>query len=266
MSKVRPIFLIAGNTITGILRGVVLNVLIALAAVMIIASMSPSSADSPMQMRKTLVDSGLAGITVLGAMIAILTGFTMIPGEIESRTIYPVLARPIRRWQFLLGKFVGAVGINAIVVSFLSALFFVLYFFKQQHSFDGRLPLACFMIFAMLVVLSSLIIFFSTFMSWIGTIIVSMIVWLIGSYSQFFYDLSNFHSDNAISGYAFKIVQKILPNFQAMDMRDIIVNNITTTSASSIEPMQWLLPLGSSCLYGIVALALAILIFNYREV
>ncbi len=268
MSNVRPIFLIAGNTITGILRGVVLNVLMALALVMILAAMSPSAAgDSPIQIRKTLVDSALAGITVLGAMIAILTGFTMIPGEIESRTIYPVLAKPVRRWQFLLGKYLGAVGINAIVVGLLSIIFFV-YYYYMQHSFDGRLPIACFMIFSMLVILSAIIIFLSTFMSWIGTIIVSMIIWLTASYSQFFYDLAaNDHAaKNEISKYAFQFVQKILPNFQSMDMRDIIVNNITSASAGSIEPMQWLFPLGVNCIYGIVALAMAILIFNYREV
>lgn len=259
MSSVRSIFLIAGNTVTGVLRGVVLNVLLVLAALLIIASMSTSVLE-PGEMRRMLVDSGLAVITVLGAMIAILTGFTMIPNEIEHRTIYPVLAKPVGRWQFLLGKFAGAAGINAITVGLLSVLFFVVYYMKM-HEFDTRLLPAVLMIFAMLVVLSSLIIFFSTFMSWIGTIIVSMVVWFVGSYSQFLWDLAQDHGGSDLSSKIFQVVQKLMPNFQAMDLRYAIVQQDLLT----IEYQRILAPLGNGMIYLALALALAILIFNYRE-
>jgi len=259
MSQIRQIFLIAGNTITGVLRGVVLNVLLVLAALMIVASMSTSTFE-PGEMRRMLVDTGLAIITVLGAMIAILTGFTMIPNEIESRTVYPILSKPVQRWQFVLGKFFGAVGINGITVGLLSVLFFVVYFLKK-HEFDLRLVAAVFMIFAMLVVLSGLIVFFSTFMSWIGTIIVSMVVWFIGSYSQFLWDLATSRGNTGFSNKVFLIVQKLMPNFQAMDLRYDIVQ----LEVVKFEPMRLLAPLGSATLYMVVALAMAILIFNYRE-
>ncbi len=259
MTQIRTIFLIAGNTMTGVLRGVVLNVLLVLAALMIVASMSTSSFEAG-EMRRMLVDTGLAIITVLGAIIAILTGFIMIPREIESRTLYPVLSKPVQRWQFVLGKFFGAVGINGITVGLLSVLFFVVYILKK-HEFDPRLLLAVLMIFAMLVVLSGLIIFFSTFMSWIGTIIVSMLIWFISSYSQFLWDLASAHGEGGISSKMFLIVQKLLPNFQAMDLRYAIVQQVTTR----IELRQIFEPMGNASLYLLVALALAVLIFNYRE-
>jgi len=258
MSLFRPIFLIAGNTVTGILRGVVLNVLLVMAALLIVASMS-TSAFEPAQVRRMLIDSGLAGITIMGAVIAILTGFTMIPNEVDNRTVYPVLSKPVQRWQFVLGKFCGAVGINAITVGLLSVLFFLLFWLKIKL-FDTRLVMAVVMIFAMTVVLSALIIFFSTFMSWIGTIIVSMVVWFVGSYSQFLWDLSSSHAQG-ISNVPFLLVQKLLPNFQAMDLRYAIV----TENVLKFDAHQVLLPLGNSALYMVVALALATLIFNYRE-
>src|SRR4051812_13043163 len=124
MSSIRPIFLVAGNTVTGTLRGVVLNVLLVVAALFIVASMF-SGAFSPEQMRHTLIDSGLAVIPLPGGVIAILPGFTMTPAEVEQRTLYPVLSKPVRRWQFVLGKYLGASGINAITVGLLSVLFFV---------------------------------------------------------------------------------------------------------------------------------------------
>lgn len=258
MSRIRPIFLIAGNTITGILRGVVLNVMLVLAALLIIASMS-TSAFEPAQVRRMLIDSGLAGITMMGAVIAILTGFTMIPREIESRTLYPVLTKPVQRWQFVIGKFLGASGVNGIAIGLLSVLFFAVFYLKK-HTFDWRLAVAVIMIYAMMVVLSAMIIFFSTFMSWIGTIIVSMVVWFIGCYSQFLWDLASAHN-TGVSNSMFLIVQKLLPNFQSMDLRyDIVQMDVVTFEARRI-----LEPLGSAGLYLVIALALAILIFNYRE-
>ena len=258
MSLIRPIFLIAANTVVGVLRGVVLNVLLVMAALMIIASMSTSAFD-PAQVRSMLIDSGLAGITIMGAVIAILTGFTLIPREIESRTLYPVLTKPVQRWQFVIGKFFGAAGINGITIALLAVLFFVVFWLKTRI-FDSRLVMAVLMIFAMTVVLSALIVFFSTFMSWIGTIITSMVVWFIGSYSQFLWDMATAHGGSA-SNTLFKVVQKLVPNFQSMDLRyDIVQLHVITFEARRIFE-----PLGTNALYLAVALALAVLIFNYRE-
>ncbi|MHB9023866.1 MAG: ABC transporter permease [Armatimonadota bacterium] len=259
MSYFRPIFLVAGNTITGILRGIVLNVLLVMAALFIIASTSTSTFQES-EMRRMMVDSGLAGITMLGAIIAILTGFTMLPGEVESRTAYPVLAKPVRRWQFVLGKFIGAAGVNGITVALLSLLFFVVYYLKM-HEFDQRLLPAVLMILATLVTLSALIIFFSTFMSWIGTIIVSMVIWFLGSYSEFLFDLAQHHETSGLSSKLFSVVHILIPNFQSMDLRYLIV----TEEIVSFKGADILLPLGSAGLFVVITLALAILIFNYRE-
>jgi hypothetical protein len=130
-----------------------------------------------------------------------------------------------------------------------------------MHEFDPRLLMAVVMIFAMLVVLSALIVFFSTFMSWIGTIIVSMVIWFIGSYSQFLQDMATAHSDRGFSSTMFMVVQKLMPNFQAMDLRYAIVQE----EVVRFEPLQILMPLGNGAIYLGIALALAILIFNYRE-
>ncbi len=238
-----------GNTVTGILRGVVLNVLLVLAALMIIASMSTSAID-PSEVRRMLIDSGLAGITIMGAVIAILTGFTIIPREVESRTVYPVISKPVQRWQYRAGHvFGGAIFTNAHDRGPCCPSCFSSLFCFKIHLFDIRLVLAVLMIFAMTVVLSALIIFFSTFMSWIGTIIVSMVVWFIGSYSQFLYDLSMTRAKGS-PNLPFLIVQKLLPNFQAMDLRYAIVSQDVTVISmrsrsythSAMAPYIWSLP------------------------
>ena len=259
LASLRNIFLVAGNTITGVLRGVVLNVLLVLAALMIIASCWTSM--DPKGGHEVLIDSGLAGITVLGALIAILTGFTLIPNEVEGRTLYPVLSKPVRRWQFVLGKFIGAAGVNGITVGLLSVLLFVLFMVKFNGQFDSRMIMASVMIFAMLTVLSALIIFLSTFMSWIGTIIVSMVIWLFGNYSQFIHDLAVGQERSWFSTTSMEILQKLLPNFQAMDLRYAIVQQ----KVVNFDALEVGKALGNGGLYLVIALALAVLIFNYRE-
>jgi hypothetical protein len=117
------------------------------------------------------------------------------------------------------------------------------------------------MILAILYVLSALIIFFSTFMSWIGTIIVSMVIWFLGSYSMFLKDLAESHGSTGPSSVVFNIVQKLLPDFQSMDLRYVLMSK----DFVNYHSQQILPPLGSASLFIVIALALAILIFNYRE-
>jgi len=261
MDKLRGIFLIAGNTVTGVMRGVILNVLLILAVILILVSMT-SNAFDPTEIRYMLMDSGLAIISVLGAIIAILTGFNMIPNEIENRTIYPVLAKPIARWQYVTGKFFGAVGINLITTALLSFLFFLVYIYRAPgHVFDMRLIPAIIMIFVVLCTLSAIIIFLSTFMSWIGTIIVTACIWFAGNYSQFLYDMAE-NGGNAFSNAALKVVHQLLPNFQAMDLRyQIVQEQVSKITFDMVAQPLFV----QGLLYIIICLMLAIIIFNYRE-
>jgi ABC-type transport system involved in multi-copper enzyme maturation permease subunit len=256
--SIRNVFLVANNTIVGVTRGVVLNVMMVLAMMMIIASTSTTLVEKGA--REMLIDTGLASISVLGAMIAILTGFTLIPNEIENRTIYPIISKPVRRWQFVLGKFFGAAGINGITTGILSVLLMVVYAVKFKE-FDSRLVMAVIMLYFMQVVLSSLIIFFSTFMSWIGTIIVSMVVWALGNYSYFIKELTEGDGITGFTKYLIIFVQKALPNFQSMDLRYAIVNEHVV----KFSPID----IGTAFLNGsiflVIALVLASIIFSYRE-
>jgi len=262
MNKLKGIFLIAGNTVTGVMRGVILSVMLLLAAILILLSLSSNAFDSS-QIRNMLMDSGLAIISVLGAIIAILTGFNMIPNEIETRTIYPVLSKPVSRWQYITGKYLGAVGINAITTTLLSILFFIIYIYRAPgHVFDMRLIPAVLMIFAILCTLSAIIIFLSTFMSWIGTIIVTACIWFAGNYAQFLFDMTEHGSGSAFSKNLLAVVHQLLPNFQSMDMRYLIVQEqVPSITFSMISAPLFL----QGIPYIIICMLLAIIIFNYRE-
>jgi hypothetical protein len=60
-------------------------------------------------------------VLIFGALIAITTSIFLIPDELEKRTIYSVLSKPVRRWEFFVGKFLGG-AITVAVTTFLMAL------------------------------------------------------------------------------------------------------------------------------------------------
>jgi hypothetical protein len=61
------------------------------------------------QRSKIIIDSGLASISIFGTLIAIFVGINLVYKEIDKRTIYTIVSKPVARWQFLLGKYFGLV-------------------------------------------------------------------------------------------------------------------------------------------------------------
>src|SRR5260370_9438729 len=54
-----------------------------------------------------IVSLGLSAISVIGLLIAVFIGVALVSKEMDKRTLYALLAKPVRRWEFLLGKFAG---------------------------------------------------------------------------------------------------------------------------------------------------------------
>src|SRR5213596_1510604 len=69
---------------------------------------------------KIIQDIGLASINVFGVLIAIFVGIGLVSKEIDKRTIYSIIAKPISRSQFLLGKYCGLVltlVVNVVIMT-----------------------------------------------------------------------------------------------------------------------------------------------------
>lgn len=82
---------------------------------------------------KFIKDTGLGAVSVFGAIIAIVATAQLLPAELENRTIYTILAKPVHRLEFLLGKFAGVALLLAISVMLMGALFLGVVFIKDQH-------------------------------------------------------------------------------------------------------------------------------------
>ena len=141
--------------------------------------------------RLVLVNVGLSSISLFGVIIAIFIGIGLVAKEIEKKTLYTILSRPVRRWEFIAGKYLGLVMtlvVNAalMTVGFYAALLITA---RQLTRDDGRLLVAIYFIILQLLMVTAITLLFSSFSTPIFAAVFSFALFAIGTFSE---DLRNF--------------------------------------------------------------------------
>jgi ABC-type transport system involved in multi-copper enzyme maturation permease subunit len=116
------------------------------------------------EQKKIVTDLGLAAINLVGVIIAIFVGIGLVSKEIERRTVYTIMARPISRGQFILGKYLGLALTLLVNVTIMLAVFFATLLMDQVPLHWGLFQ-AVELIYVELLVVTALALFFSTFSS-----------------------------------------------------------------------------------------------------
>ncbi len=122
---------IAENTFIEAVRQKVFNILLIFALVMI-ASAGFFAQFTFGEQLKFVKDFCLGAISVFGTLIAIVGTALLLPSEVENRTIYTILAKPVRRFEFLLGKYMGSVLLLFMSLVMMSMMFGGALLFKEQ--------------------------------------------------------------------------------------------------------------------------------------
>ncbi len=128
LNRVRVIAL---NTLTEAVRQRVFNFFLIIGLVFI-ASASFFAQFTFGEQLKFIKDTCLGVISVISTLIAIVGTAQLLPNEVENRTIYTILAKPVRRFEFLLGKFLGSLFLLGVSVIAMSVLFAAVLFIKEQ--------------------------------------------------------------------------------------------------------------------------------------
>ena len=128
---------------------------------------------------KIVADMGLAAINLTGVIIAIFVGISLVNKEIDRRTVYTIMARPISRTSFILGKYAGLALTLFVNVAIMLAVFLMTLWFYQVP-----VGLAIFqavrLIFVELLVVTAIALFFSTFSSSTLSAILTLGIYVIG--------------------------------------------------------------------------------------
>lgn len=103
------VMVVAANTFVEAIRQKVYNILLVIGLLIIVAGPVFRQLSIESAQLKTVQDVCLGVITVVGLVIAIVGTAQLLPREVENRTIYTILAKPVRRFEFLLGKYLGSI-------------------------------------------------------------------------------------------------------------------------------------------------------------
>ena len=125
------VWIIATNTLTEAVRQKVFNFFL-IFGLIFIASASFFAQFTFGEQLKFIKDTCLGVISVISTLIAIVGTAQLLPNEVENRTIYTILAKPVRRIEFLLGKFLGSLSLLGISVAAMCLLFGAVLFIKEQ--------------------------------------------------------------------------------------------------------------------------------------
>lgn len=167
--------------------------------------------------RLILVNVGLSSISLFGVIIAIFIGIGLVSKEIEKKTLYTILSRPVRRWEFIVGKYLGLIMTLVVNTTLMTAGFYIaLAITNGLHKTDALLLVAIYFTVLQFLIVTALTVLFSTFSSPIFSAIFAFALFVIGTFAE---DLKNFA---AISKGAAKLLATaaayLMPNFASLNV------------------------------------------------
>jgi ABC-type transport system involved in multi-copper enzyme maturation permease subunit len=249
---------IASNTFREAVRDRVLYNLIAFALLLSGAAIFIGQISIEIE-RLVVVNLGLTAVSLFGVVITIFIGIGLVSKEIEKRTLYTVLSRPVRRWEFIVGKFFGLAGTLVVNTFFMAIGVFaaLLYVAHKFSAPDAFIFVALYFIILEFLILCSLALLFSSFSSPLLSAVFTFSLFIIGSFAD---DLRVFAAmTHGITRWIATAAAYLVPNFSTL--------NVITTVAHQ-QPVSGQLILQNTfyaLFYAAMALSGAVLIFERRN-
>lgn len=215
---------------------------------------------SPLAMgegKRLTVDLGLSGISLLGILVTLLVGTSLVAKEIERRTIYNLLSRPIARPHYLLGKWIGMIAALWVVTGGLGLALWALLLARGFAPNALSLLQAVYLAGLELALVAALAVMFSALSTPVLSALYTLGAFLIGQWSD---DLRAY-ADQLPGALApvLHATSNLVPNLPLFNMRTLAANGETTT----------LLHLGLASAYALVycacVLSLAAAAFESRD-
>jgi Cu-processing system permease protein len=141
--------------------------------------------------RLILVNVGLSSISLFGVIIAIFVGIGLVSKEIEKKTLYTILSRPVRRWEFIVSKYCGLMMTLAVNTLLMTVGFYIALWVTAHKlvKADASLLVAIYFIILQLAMMVALTLLFSSFSTPIFSAIFAFSLFVIGTFAE---DLKNF--------------------------------------------------------------------------
>ncbi|HQF98467.1 MAG TPA: ABC transporter permease [Candidatus Aminicenantes bacterium] len=206
---------------------------------------------------KVVKDVCLASIGFFGALMAILIGTGLVYKEIEKRTIFTLISKPLRRSEFLLGKYLGLVLTLAVMVAAMTLISLAVVFL-HTFTLEIRMLSAVFFIFLELLLLTAVAVLFSCFSTPILSSLFALGFYLIGHFSWGLDTLIR-KTPPGIGRTLLRVLDAVLPDLENFNIKTEVVQSLP------LPPGFGLGAAGYAVVYTAFVLLLAVLIFRRRD-
>ena len=249
---------IASNTFREAVRDRVLYNLIAFALLISGAAIFVGQISIDVE-RLVVVNLGLTAVSLFGVVIAIFIGIGLVSKEIDKRTLYTVLSRPVRRWEFIVGKFFGLAG-TLVVNTFFMAVGVFAALLYVAHKFSGPdvlILVALYFIVLEFLIICSLALLFSSFSSPLLSAVFTFSLFVIGCFAD---DLRGFAAlTHGPTRWIATGAAYLVPNLSALNVISTVAHQQQLAGQLILQNTVYAL------FYTAMALSGAVLIFERRN-
>lgn len=197
---------------------------------------------------KVIKDFGLTAISAFGVIIATFIGVSLVYKEVDRRTIFVLMPKPIRRFEFILGKYVGIVMTLSVLVAVMSGFLFLL-LLTYDEPFDITLLQAVLLIFVEIMVMTSVALLFSSFSTPFLSGFLTLGVFVLGRLAV---DLRGLTAkiQSVVVDYLVVGVSRVLPNLETFNIGSRVAHK-------AVVPWSYV---GESAAYGLLYISITLLI------
>jgi|SaaInlLV_10m_DNA_4_1040232.scaffolds.fasta_scaffold02749_5 ABC-type transport system involved in multi-copper enzyme maturation permease subunit len=206
---------------------------------------------------KIIVDFWLAMIEIFWLVGVLFVWSQLLFKEIEWKTIFLILSKPIKRYEFILGKFFWFSATIFLIVLLQSILFLSVLLIKGID-ITSLISFSLLFTFFKLEILLWLVFFFSTFMSNMITILVTLMIYFLSHSFTIIIDIAN-RTWNIVAVYFSKGLQLLFPPFEALNIKDVI------WSFTNFHANYFIFNTAYSLVYLTIILFFTVQIFNKKK-
>ncbi len=264
----KRIWSVAHNTFIEAVRDRVLYSLILFAFLMILSSLVFASISAE-QYNKVVKDLGLTVISLIGIMISVFLGMGLVFKEIEKKTVYNIFSKPIRRYEFIVGKYLGlSFTLFVITLGMAVILFLLILFIETKHGdfikfyyggpYYGEFFKAVYFEYLEFLIIIGIALVFSSFTTPVMTVLLTFLLFAVGRFSS---DIKLFAEEvkTPITAVFAEFIYRVIPNLEKFDVRREAVYGGTVSFDLFFYTTAY------AILYAMALLVLSIIIFEKRE-
>jgi ABC-type transport system involved in multi-copper enzyme maturation permease subunit len=265
MSRIAALAL---NTFREAVRNKVLYILLLFALALLSLTYFFSQGALHEQLR-VIRDVGLVGIELVGALIAIFIGVNLVYKELDRKTVFALIPKPIHRWEFVLGKYAGMLLTLAVLMAIMAVTLFIVLslgiaVFGGDND-NGAVLRAILLVFGEVAVITAVAVLFSSFSSPILSGALTLGIFVVGHFTPELRELIA-RVESAPLRVTLAGAVRLFPDLHLFYVSGSMVGGQTVSVHGAYVDWAYVAAAGAyGALYAASAIALAMIIFSRRD-